>query len=893
MNILFLKGFNNYFNRIVKKYSTLADYKSNSTSFLEFTSINFNPNDGITTELIVGNKNQQVWTFNGGTQAIGTPLDWENDGAPDYAVCYEMQGNPLALVIKHRWFIMEAQRTRNGQYRLAFKRDVIADHLNQILTAPCFVEKGNINNNGDPLLFNNEQMSMNQIKQSEMLLKDNTGCGWIIGYVSQDKTRYPDSGYYESTSPVATVENYTDLPQVVKDLITLGNFQAPVVRENTSWGVAAGRCSIQAVNWKCASTPKYQGIGWTNVPWAGEASAGWQAPKYDNPLWSSNIVLNGVGFSLSAGNTVPVAAATFAQAIRYNATLRAYYINNILTNGYDLSVTNYNKLLEWDGKFIEKDGAVYKLRFNESSRQAGAPWNISSSNTTYYNAFITEWNSFKASHANENFFTDGNNSILTSNVSIATNGTVQLTWEITNISVVLEPTTADSGYIVKTYIPANRLQACDTPMDIFAIPFGDNFKVYTSVDAETGDPEDFFTISKQVALQAAISMAQAGSNVYDIQVLPYFPDLSKEGTSESDIYIGLIYNNMWVAPSSDFTEDKDYNFIYNDNDAKVGVVFWCRTSTFSVDINKQLSLDNTNPLTLKTSNDCDLFRLTSPNYAGSFEFNLAKSGGRVDKFNADCTYKPYNPYIHVTPYLSGLYGENFSVIDDARGLICGGDFSITKIVDQWQQYELQNKNYQAIFDRQIQNMDVNNQIALEKANFQGITGIFSGILGGGMGGALAGSKAGPYGAIAGAVGGTAMGTLFSELGYVKDMDWLQRSQAETKSYAQDMYGYQLGNIKALPNALAKTSALTNNNKIFPFVEYFTCTDQERDAFKDKVKYNGMTIMKIGTLGAYSTSSDFDRVYVKGQLIRLDDIADDFHVADAIYQEVYKGFFIPQ
>ena len=52
-------------------------------------------------------------------------------------------------------------------------------------------------------------------------------------------------------------------------------------------------------------------------------------------------------------------------------------------------------------------------------------------------------------------------------------------------------------------------------------------------------------------------------------------------------------------------------------------------------------------------------------------------------------------------------------------------------------------------------------------------------------------------------------------------------------------------------------------------------------------------MKIGRLLDYSTSTDFDKVYVKGQIIRLDNLNDDFHVADVIYQEVNKGFFIPQ
>lgn len=122
---------------------------------------------------------------------------------------------------------------------------------------------------------------------------------------------------------------------------------------------------------------------------------------------------------------------------------------------------------------------------------------------------------------------------------------------------------------------------------------------------------------------------------------------------------------------------------------------------------------------------------------------------------------------------------------------------------------------------------------------------------------------------------------------------MTRSQAEAKDYAQDMYGYQLGNIQALPYSLSRTTAQTNNNKIFPFVEYFTCTSTEKEALLNKIGYNGMTVMKVGTLNDYSYSTDFEKVYVKGQLIRLDDLGEDFQVANSIYQEVLKGFFVEQ
>ena len=193
MNIILFRGFNNYFNRTVKIYDNLLSYETESTSYLDIPSINFNPNDGIATELIIGNPDQIE---------NSKPLDWTKNGTPDYAICYELTGPDSTLHIRSRWFVLESERTRNGQYRVALKRDVLADNYSSIMRAPCFVEKGSISSSSDPLLFNHESLTFNQIKQSETLLKDETKTGWLIGYVSQDKTRYPTSQYYESTSAV-------------------------------------------------------------------------------------------------------------------------------------------------------------------------------------------------------------------------------------------------------------------------------------------------------------------------------------------------------------------------------------------------------------------------------------------------------------------------------------------------------------------------------------------------------------------------------------------------------------------------------------------------------------------------------------------------------------------
>ena len=75
-------------------------------------------------------------------------------------------------------------------------------------------------------------------------------------------------------------------------------------------------------------------------------------------------------------------------------------------------------------------------------------------------------------------------------------------------------------------------------------------------------------------------------------------------------------------------------------------------------------------------------------------------------------------------------------------------------------------------------------------------------------------------------------------------------RTEAMNYKQDMFDYQLGNIQALPYSLTKVTSLNNNNKIFPLLEYYTCTDREKDAFAKKLAYNGMTVMVIDKPSKY-------------------------------------------
>ena len=291
---------------------------------------------------------------------------------------------------------------------------------------------------------------------------------------------------------------------------------------------------------------------------------------------------------------------------------------------------------------------------------------------------------------------------------------------------------------------------------------------------------------------------------------------------------------------------------------------------------KAYTYDNPEIVDIKIDNQCNMYRLVSPNYQSDFEFSVAKNQG-VNYFNVDCTYKPYNPYIHLNPDFKGLYGQDFN---DIRGLVLNGDFSFGMIGDAFAQYEMQNKNYREIFDRQISNMDINNAINMQEARIQAAVGTMQGAGTGAAAGAFLGGGIGT--GIGGALGGVA-----SAAGGIADIANLQKRQAEMKNFSIDMYNYNIRTIQARPYALSKCSALTFNNKMFPFVEKYTCTDEEKEIFKNKLKYDGMTVMTIGKISDYTIQ---DGTMVRGDIIRLD-LEDETHMANAIYQEILKGVYL--
>ena len=118
---------------------------------------------------------------------------------------------------------------------------------------------------------------------------------------------------------------------------------------------------------------------------------------------------------------------------------------------------------------------------------------------------------------------------------------------------------------------------------------------------------------------------------------------------------------------------------------------------------------------------------------------------------------------------------------------------------------------------------------------------------------------------------------------------MNERQAENKQLALDNFAYQLGNIKALPDTINKTTPLTFNNKKFPFIEVYSSTDEEKLILQNSIKYRSMKVNAIGTIQDYLQENE--RTFISGSLIRLENLGLDSQEAFEIYNELMKGVYI--
>lgn len=804
MDLYFLK-FNNYYNRTIKFYNSINGYQQNGEFLGEpLLGCSFNPNDSTDTTHVVNRTQEEIG---------------------DYMLA--VLGNEIIS----RWFILEARRERTGQYTLLLRRDLFADSYTDVIQAPAFIEKATLES-GDPMIFNSEDMTFNQIKTSETPLKDETNSAWVVGYVPRDSFAEAKAiqgsvnigeAYDIEVTSLANWDYYSYINQKFKGYYdTSETLYAGYVRMVPKVGQlelpymqgfvvqANGVISTYRVNTYVPDDPNNGKINGLSSPSLTDAYLNF-TPTYPATEAESN--------AYSVASIAPQGWRTNMSTI--NSQSLAYTGCNTQTDDYNYMQLK-NKII-----FDSESGLYHRIIINKEKKTGTL--NITSGNLLdTLNSSITR--------------TIGSAGTITGNGG---SDSFKMLYSYYEYTMTLEQV-----YVTATTtIDSDRYHLEDQPYDMFCIPYSDTLEIYKN-------GTKLFNANKSIAINIAIEIgADAGINsIYDIQLLPYCPVrycIKSDGTFD----IG----------------DAKVHYIKNNNAENIGVILWAISSAFTLNIPYNIQIANP-----KIESQTDIYRLCSPNFNGQFEFSPAMNGG-INYFNVDCNYKPFNPYIHVNPNFNYLYGQDFN---DARGLICGGDFSLPQLSNAWSNYQLNNKNYQNIFDRQIENMEVNNAIQRKKETL----GVGLGMIGGVAGGSMAGAKGGPAGIIAGAV----VGGIGSAIAGGMDRMLNERARVEALDYTKDQFGYQLGNIQAIPTSLSKTSALTYNNKIFPILEYYTCTQEEKRALENKLKYNGMTVMRIGTIQEFIRETP---TYIKGKLIRLENTGEDFHYIAELAKEFDKGVFI--
>lgn len=651
----------------------------------------------------------------------------------------------------------------------------------------------------NPLIYNKEQFNYNQIKKNEIFLYDETICPWIVGYMpknqSLDKITFTTGDSYDIDLRSTAHADWTYAKYIGANLLA-GNLELNTTR-----------------------VP----ISWSNDNWFSTKHAGCQAYQTKGSCWTKGVwmgtVNEGVRFSEENYNkALNDARNTWIDWDVANNYLQSLYGDSSASSAIsDLTSFNGNKILFSDG--------VYKVNFSFTKTEIIDKYStdeekgIEDTITTYLA------NCFKNKYAGDIKHIN------------------KLGYSYSVKYYTLSLTKVDTATTVSFSIPSTTNNLSDAPYKMFCMPYPVNGPTISFSKTEGGP---YSAISKDImdwCYNAIIANTTTGTDadtLYDVQILPYCPMKFKSAS-----YLQAIKENL-LTFNSDWKENIDYVGIKNDAGEDLSYIFFPTESSFTFTTEWGVASDNSRTRLYKTlavdnikiSNETDFIRFVSPNYSGQFDMSVAKNK-ELRTVSVLATYKPYNPYIQVLPTFDGLYGSSFN---DARGLICTGDFSLPIINSAWVQYELNNKTYQQAFNREVQHLEVSNEIARQNQLASSITGSLTG----GIAGATAGSLA--SGNIAGTVAGAALGTVASAAGGVLDYQNLIKTQQENLSYAKDTYNYNLQNIQALPNSLAKTSSLNANSKYVPFIEVYSATDEEKELLKNYLEYNGMTAGYTGTFG---------------------------------------------
>lgn len=816
MDTVYFYKFNNYYNRIIKRYDTIEEY---GTPLATQENCNFVHGDGV----------NATFTMNKLLSLKDTP---------DYVIVKDKDDEIT------RYFVTNSFKTRSGQDALTLRRDIIADFYSDVIKhSPCLIRKGYVPQT-NPLIFNDEGVRYNKIKEREVMIKDESNCSYIVGFISNTApAKATINGTIKDDNYVYAYTDINEFPY--KAFVEgAGNNHTNSARQlkgnenlNLWFAVKFSTFSTTGRNALFEMTYNYYGAS---------------KPSWYNNSYSSNYVIDsnlcytypqtnplGVSISHDYETNHPSQGERLGNQ-EVGARYRDCCFNSAQMNqstGAKITAlsllgvedSEYSNISIFDNKKIKIGNVIYEAHLkseNETNRNVSANSTLVSFlnsskpfNSMVQNMAPASWN---CNYSSQNFTTD--------NIKVL--GTTQ-DW-------YLELTQADVEIHTAVDSPSSRTHLTDQPYDMFVLVNESNI----SYKIGTTDYVSNHDVNMNMA-QAIIQ--EYGDASYDLQIVPFNPI---RGSILADGSIN------WL--------NYDSHPIYDANNQIVGHYVMCS----SADLKFTLEKDELKFLPTDYKKDFNLkqYRLCSPNQETIFEFSPAMNDG-ITTWEITANYRPYASYIKIQPSWNWLYGlTSYEGLTDFRGLVYNSILCVTQLSDAWANYVNSNKNYQQIFDTQIGTLTKSQNIQLnameETLGWRSYTGM-------------------PISSIARVIGGSKDIEMQRELNNVA----LEKMNAD--------FNYQMDNIKSIPHTIRKLTNINGDTRIFPYIEVYSCSSVEEESFNLKMKYTGYTIMTTGYIWDYLKLNE--EIFIQADLIRLDmsrsEESADNHIAIEIASELEKGVYI--
>lgn len=812
MNKIVVGNYNNYYNRIHKPALAVEDNYLNVGALLpvdrmynavEFRGINFNRGDGINATLTMNvNPTDEKVGYTKPTFVYNklTEQTTAADIQPDYLlVCEDVES--LNAKVLSRWFILESHWTREWQFVLVLRRDLIADMWGAFKDEEFYCEKGPIPTGFDIAKYNSEGMTFNQVLKSRTYLKPyDSDKRYFVAYLDRG---WAGGSVYPGGSLVAEFPSWDSSP--FRKCKFMGIDGSPVSGGTRYISSNINRAfELTAV---CMTTPS------PLEPQSGQnASMRAYTNKEDGEMVGS--ISDTVYSAFGAG--ILNSSSVIENAAKYVSRNMQTQDEVLVEAAGDIHI-DYEEISYMNNKTIKVGNNYYTVVFTQALTQREVGLSVDDPTR---NLAIQKLREYCAQHSGVLWLASGYTDFCTA------------LEEFTYYTVAFTTVTAD---VVDLPNAANRDHVGSMPYDICYAEDGEYAKKF------------FANLAAQFI---------DGNVVYDIQFLPFKPDDGVHSTG-----IGGTEVIHWV--------NKDY-----------------KEGTF---IHGEIAKYTTNT-DYKVGSNLHMCRLYGPDGASAWDFNPAKIGGvAANSIKYEVTFAPMRPYIHIFPTFNNLYGAINKTAaatpneGEPRGLICSGDYSIPYSTSNWARYQLQNSAYQLSHDRQIENMSISQDAERMQERLGAAAGTVSGAFSGAQSGMMMGGPIGAaIGGVVGGVGSLAAGAAGFNVN--------ERLRAEELSYAEDMFGYALRNIKAQAQPLAHSNYITIGVATFPYIELYKAEDKEEEIFTKRLKVNGWSlgiVTKMSAMKTAATAHGAPTQFVNGRLVKFDG-AEDAHVAAEIDRELQRG-----